>query len=197
MAWREQFGRPRGVLGWVAGKLMARGKGEFSLDLLGDVGVAPTDRVLEIGFGPGIGIEVAARLASQGRVFGVDISDVMLRMATRRNRDAIRAGRVELSLASVSELPFEDETFDVVFSTNSVQFWPDLSRDLKEVHRVVRRNGRLALGVQLPPWILPTAQLEDLGRRVEEHARAVGFREVVRMERAVGGVPTTRVLAKK
>ena len=197
MSWREQFGRPRGVLGWIAGKLMARGKGEFALDLLGDVGVAPTDRVLEIGFGPGVGIEVAARLASQGRVFGVDISDVMLRMAARRNRAALQAGRVELSLASVSDLPFADETFDVVFAINSVQFWPDLPRDLKEVHRVLRRDGRLALGVQLPPWILPTAQLEELGRRVEEHARAAGFREVVRTERPVGGVPTTRVLAKK
>lgn len=197
MSWRGQFGRPRGVLGWIAGKLMGRGKGEFALDLLGDAGVAPTDRVLEIGFGPGIGIEVAARLASQGRVFGVEISDVMLRMAARRNRGALRAGRVELSLASVSDLPFADEAFDVVFSINSVQFWPDLRRDLKEVRRVLRRDGRLALGVQLPSWILPSAQLEELGRRVEEHAKAAGFREVVRTERAVGGVPTTRVLAKK
>lgn len=195
--WREQFGRPHGVPGWLAGKLMARGKDAFARELLGAAGVAPTDRVLEVGFGPGIGIEAAAGLVPRGCVAGVDISALMLRMAERRNRAAIREGRVRLSLATVSDLPYPDESFDVAFAINSVQFWPEPVEDLKEVRRVLRPGGRLAIGVQLPSWITPAGELERLARRVEEQAKVAGFRDVERETREARRVGTMRVLASR
>lgn len=195
--WKEQFGRPRGVLGWLAGKLMGRGKEAFARELLGAVGVEPDDRVLEIGFGPGIGIEVAVGLAPRGRVAGVDLSEVMMRMATRRNREAVREGRVELALASVSALPYSDDAFDVAFAINSVQFWPAPATDLKEVRRVLRQGGRLAIGVQLPGWILPATEAEAMGREVERRVREAGFRDVVRVQRESRRISTMRVTATK
>jgi ubiquinone/menaquinone biosynthesis C-methylase UbiE len=63
--------------------------------------VQPTDRVLEVGFGPGIAIsELSQRVGPSGHVFGVDRSAVMLEHATRRNAAAIRSGFVTLSQAS-------------------------------------------------------------------------------------------------
>lgn len=118
-------------------------------------------------------------------------------MATRRHRQAIRGGRVRLSLASVSALPYADASFDVAFAINSVQFWPEPVEDLKEVRRVLRPGGRLAIGVQLPTWIRSAAELERLGRAVEQQARAAGFRGVARAEREVQGMPTTRVIGRK
>jgi ubiquinone/menaquinone biosynthesis C-methylase UbiE len=70
------------------------------------------DRVLEIGFGPGIAIRELARLAADGRVCGIDHSEVMLRQASRRNADAIRRGAVDLRLGSVDALPDFDAPFD-------------------------------------------------------------------------------------
>src|SRR5690606_3648674 len=75
----RQFGHPRGMLGRLAGLVMAtrrsnRQRIKWTVEQLD---VQPTDQVLEIGFGPGIGIADAARRASQGRVVGVDVSAVM------------------------------------------------------------------------------------------------------------------------
>ena len=78
----EQFGRPSGWLGRIAGSLMAKGADDdrWLVDLLD---VQPEDRVLEVGFGPGVAIELLAARASRGRVAGVDPSDVMVRQATK------------------------------------------------------------------------------------------------------------------
>jgi ubiquinone/menaquinone biosynthesis C-methylase UbiE len=67
--------------------------------------VQPSDRVLEVGFGPGLAIAGLSALTPNGMVFGVDHSEVMLRVARRRNAAAVRAGRVVLRLAEADALP--------------------------------------------------------------------------------------------
>ena len=84
--------------------------------------VRPADRVLEIGFGPGVAIAELAR-AGAGHVYGVDHSAVMLRQASKRNAAAIRAGRVTLVNASVDRLPPAlDGPFDAILAVNSLGF---------------------------------------------------------------------------
>src|SRR5262245_29535339 len=87
LAIRSQFRQPRGFAGWLAGWEMAlrssnRQRNVWAVGLLG---VEPTDRVLDIGFGPGIAIRELSRRATQGLVCRVDHSAVMVRQATRRN----------------------------------------------------------------------------------------------------------------
>src|SRR5205823_13262293 len=81
----------------------------------------------------------------------IDPSEVMLRQASCRNRDYIRAERVELKLASMSAIPYADRSFDKVFGTNSIQFSSDLFSDLGEVRRGLRSGGLAAFSVQ-PMW---------------------------------------------
>jgi ubiquinone/menaquinone biosynthesis C-methylase UbiE len=103
------------------------------------------DRVLEIGFGPGSGIELLASLVSSGRVDAVDYSEQMIRQATFRNAAAIDAGRVDLRQGSVEDLPFENGTFDKVLAINSMQVWPNAVTGLPEIQRVMKPGGRVAL----------------------------------------------------
>ena len=96
LAIRSQFRQPRGCAGWLAGWAMAlrssnRQRNVWAVGLLG---VEPTDRVLDIGFGPVIAIRELSRRATQDLVCGVDHAAVMVRQATRRNAAAGRAGRV-------------------------------------------------------------------------------------------------------
>jgi ubiquinone/menaquinone biosynthesis C-methylase UbiE len=86
---RAQFGRPIGFPGRIAGWVMAhrssnRRRNAWAVSLLD---VQRDDRVLEIGFGPGLAIRELARLASDGYVCGLDHSEVMLRQAAMRNAD--------------------------------------------------------------------------------------------------------------
>jgi len=108
--------------------------------------VQPSDKVVEIGFGPGVGIQLLTSSASAGYVAGVDPSKEMVAQATTRNKKAIENGRVELRHGSVASLPFAGNTFDKAMAINSMQVWPDVVAGLREVRRVLKAGGEVALG---------------------------------------------------
>jgi ubiquinone/menaquinone biosynthesis C-methylase UbiE len=142
----HMFGRPRGILGKLGGTIMARMNsacGAWVVDLLA---IKPSDRVLEVGFGPGVVIQNLARLASAGHVAGVDPSREMVAQAQARNASAIQSGRVELRLGSAESLPLEDGSFDKALAINSMQVWPDPVAGLRELRRVLKPGGKVALG---------------------------------------------------
>ena len=72
--------------------------------------IAPTDVVLEIGFGPGCAIEALAAMTPKGKVFGVDPSEEMLTSASRRNRGAIGEGRVRLMKGRADDWRLDPES---------------------------------------------------------------------------------------
>jgi ubiquinone/menaquinone biosynthesis C-methylase UbiE len=110
--------------------------------------VQPGDRILEIGFGPGIGVQLASEMAAEGFVVGVDHSEVMLRQASKRNAAAIRDGRVALRLGSASRLPSFDREFDKILTINSIHFWPDPVDCLTRMRGLLRSGGRIAVTLQ-------------------------------------------------
>lgn len=57
------------------------------------------------------------------------------------NQKEIDNGRCEILQASVMELPFNDEQFDLVTAFETIYFWPDLSKSFQEVHRVLKKGG--------------------------------------------------------
>lgn len=142
----RMFGRPRGLLGRIGGRLMiGRDKREMGEWVLSELDVESTDHVLEVGFGPGIAIRLAADATPEGFVAGVDYSPEMVEMARKRNETAVDVGRVELRYGAVADLPYEDATFDKVISINSMQVWPDAAGGLREIRRVSKPDGRIAL----------------------------------------------------
>ena len=140
------FGRPQGMLGRLGGVIMARTNQHIAARAVELLEVQRHDRVLEIGFGAGVGIQLLASLVSSGRVAGVDYSEEMVEQARVRNAKAIATGRVELRQGSVASLPFENDSFDKALAINSMQVWPDAVAGLREVLRVMKPGGRVVLG---------------------------------------------------
>ena len=142
-----QAHHPRGAAGRVTAWEMAhrpsnRQRSRWAVALLD---VRPADRILEIGFGPGIAIAELAR-AGAGHAYGVDHSAVMLRQASKRNAAAIRAGRVTLANASVDRLPPAlDGPFDAILAVNSLGFWPAPVERLAELRGRLAPGGRMAI----------------------------------------------------
>src|SRR6204780_2069655 len=138
-----QAHHPRGAAGRVTAWEMARRpsnrqRNRWVVSLLD---VQPADRVLEIGFGPGLAIAELAR-AGAGHVYGIDHSEVMLRQASKRNAAGIRAGRVTLLNASADQLPPAlGGPFDVILAVNSLGFWPAPGERLTELRQRLR-TGR-------------------------------------------------------
>jgi ubiquinone/menaquinone biosynthesis C-methylase UbiE len=139
------------------------------------LGVRPADKVLEIGFGPGVAIAALAR-AGAGHVYGIDHSGVMLRQASRRNAAAIRAGRVTLIRASVGQLPPAlDGPFDAILAVNSLAFWPAPAQRLTELRRRLAPAGRIAIASQTrcPGATADTSR--SAAREIENLLRDAGF----------------------
>lgn len=193
-ALRRQFACPAGWLGRIAGWLMARanrGLNTWAVDLL-DVG--PADRVLDVGCGSGIGLDLAQRRATRGLVAGVDASAVMVAQAARRNRAALRAGRLRLLQVEAGHLPCADGSFDKALAVNSVQFWPDPVAGLREVRRVLRPHGLLVVIVQ-PRRLRTQAEVEEARRRLLHQLAEAGLKVVGSELRALRPVAGFSVVA--
>jgi ubiquinone/menaquinone biosynthesis C-methylase UbiE len=101
------------------------------------------ERVLDIGSGPGLlAHELAKTVGPEGRVCGVDISDAMIEMGRQR---CASQRQCEFKNAEACALPFEDEAFDAVVSTQVYEYVADIPSAMRELHRVVRRGGRVCI----------------------------------------------------
>jgi ubiquinone/menaquinone biosynthesis C-methylase UbiE len=149
----QMFGRPKGLLGRLGGIILARTKRDFTQWVIPLLEVQSDSKVLEVGFGPGVAIQILAATASTGSVAGVDYSQEMVEQATTRNAKAIpqsggyanAAGIVQLYYGSVEKLPFADDTFDKALAINSMQVWSDEMAGLREMRRVMVGGGKIAL----------------------------------------------------
>ncbi len=117
--------------------------------LVESAAVRSGEKVLDVACGTGIVARYAAtRVGPRGSVIGLDLNEGMLR-AAREASQATGAG-VEWTAASASEMPFSDGEFDVVFCQQALQFFQDRQKAVQEMHRVLAREGRLAISVWRP-----------------------------------------------
>ena len=145
----EVFGaqcrKPSGLLGWLMGPLMNwrhRPLSRWTIELMD---IQPGNSVLDIGCGGGMAIKEIAKIATGGFVAGVDYSEIMVQHALKHNAAAVGARRVVIKKGNISELPFEDESFDKACAIESFNYWPGPIAGLKEVHRVLRPKGLVAI----------------------------------------------------
>lgn len=173
----KQFARPSGWWGWVAGWIMARANrrlNAWSVELLE---IRPGDRILEVGFGPGLAIRMIAEKNPDVLVDGIDFSVVMVRQAGRRNAWAVRQGQVALRYGSVTELPYRKAIFDKAFAVNNIREWPDAITGLKELWRVIKPGGLVAVTVQ-PHGTETEEGFAKLVEGIRKEIAQVGFDEV-------------------
>ncbi|MGW0699051.1 class I SAM-dependent methyltransferase [Streptomyces sp. NPDC002867] len=107
-----------------------------------DLGLRPGDRVLDAGCGTGRALEpLRAAVGPRGSVIGVDLTPEMLHEAARAGRG--RSGL--LVLGDVARLPVRSGSLDAVFGAGLISHLPDPAENLRELGRVVRPGGALAL----------------------------------------------------
>ncbi|QOV39993.1 class I SAM-dependent methyltransferase [Streptomyces ferrugineus] len=109
---------------------------------VGELGLREGARVLDAGCGTGRALPpLRAAVGPSGVVLGADLTPAMLEAAVRAGRDA--DGR--LLLADVAALPLRSESLDAVFAAGLVAHLPHPAANLRELARVVRPGGTLAL----------------------------------------------------
>jgi ubiquinone/menaquinone biosynthesis C-methylase UbiE len=196
------FGHPSGLLGRLAGYLMSKNDADDRW-VVEQLDVQPDDRVLEVGFGPGLAIALIAERATAGFVAGVEPSEVMIRQAAERNRAAVQAGRVELRPGTVSALPYPDRHFTKACSVHTLYFWPSLEEGLRELHRVLDPGGLLVLAVRTRRTGASRFDPSRYGYSDEQLAEvtaalgAVGFRDATTRRRRIRHETIAAILARR
>jgi ubiquinone/menaquinone biosynthesis C-methylase UbiE len=139
----------------------------FAASLVEHAGVQRGSRVLDVACGTGIVSRTAARAAGAGgSVTGVDLGEPTLAVARSRPPED-GAAAIDYVQSDAEALPFEDAAFDVVLCQQGLQFFPDRAGALGEMHRVLKRGGRLAIAtwkeIESTPFM---AVAEALARHV-------------------------------
>jgi SAM-dependent methyltransferase len=140
--------KPSGLIGRLLADFMTRTtlpSSRWTADLLQ---VQPTDHLIEVGFGNGASIQYFVALAREGRVVGVEVSETMITVATKRNIAAISSGLVELIQSDGGTLPLPGAVFDKAFTINTVYVFPQPGVVFREMYRVLKPGGRI--GVTFP-----------------------------------------------
>ena len=141
MSFFENTRKPVGLVGKIMVAMMNLGHSPVARRGLRFLELAPDARVLDCGCGGGANIKRLLKKCPQGIVRGVDYSAVSVEKARNLNRTAIQKGRCAVWQSSVEHIIFEKDWFDVVTAFETVYFWSDLPRCLREVRRVLKPGG--------------------------------------------------------
>ena len=174
-----QFHQPRGILGRVAGWIMAtRGsnlaRNRWSVELLD---VRPGHRVLELGPGPGITLGLLLDRVADGQVVAVDHSALMLAQCRRRHSRALAAGRLVLKHAAFPGVPPEP-AFDRILAVNSLQFDAMTEPALRTLAAALAPSGRMAVTFQPRGASASDEAAAAFGARARTLLTAAGLRDV-------------------
>lgn len=137
----KKFAKPDGFTGLVATYVMNRlNQKQYELTKA-KLSLEAEDTILEIGFGNGSFLYDISQQPFQ-YLYGVDISEDMVKVASKKNAVKLSEKKVILTTGTVDNLAFEGDTFDKIFTINTVYFWQDMTTALAEIYRVLKPGGK-------------------------------------------------------
>jgi ubiquinone/menaquinone biosynthesis C-methylase UbiE len=149
----RQAAHPRGAFAYLLASIWRRDHRKINEVTLALLEIESGDRVLEIGFGPGEALVAASRQV--GSVLGLEVSEAMLQVARRRNRRAIREGRVTLRRIEDGKLGLASASLDRAFCVHTIYFWKRPQETLAQIAEALAPGGRLVLAMQPDSQAIP------------------------------------------
>ena len=164
-----RFGNPQGDVGIEALREMNehhRPLSEWALSNLPDM---TPDSILDIGCGGGMMISLLHDKFNEALIAGIDISETAVEFARKINKGIVDEGKCRIDVASVSDIPYDEFSFDLVVSCESYFFWPDIISSMEEACRVVAFGGRILIVSEAYPH-------PDFDAINKEHSEKYGMR---------------------
>jgi len=136
--------KPEGFLGRMMLRGMNGGHAPLSNWGLSLVRPAPDARALDVGCGGGANIARLLELCPRGFVDGIDYSPESVAFSRKKNINLL-GRRCAIRQGDAGELPYADETFDLITAFETVYFWPDLVGAFREILRALKPSGQFLI----------------------------------------------------
>lgn len=120
-----------------------RNRGFYKV-IIGRLSPRPGEHILEIGYGPGLGIYQIANSYPGCMISGIDFSELMFQKASKRNKKFIDKGIVHLQFGDALTLEQNDK-FDKIFCVNVIYFWNDLNLAFTKIYDMLRKKGEFLI----------------------------------------------------
>ena len=148
----RQFSNPQGFGGKISTFAMNCLNRKLYDAVVENLDIRETDAILDIGFGNGY---LMRKLSSENfqKLYGIEISQDMLHLASKKNRKKIDEGKIRLLFADVLDLPFEDSSIDKAYTVNTVYFWNDLQKGFSEIKRILKPGGIFVNALYMKEWL--------------------------------------------
>lgn len=144
----QQLRKPSGDFANTIAEKMGKGNRPLYDLALNSMEIKDNDSILEIGFGSGIHFPELLSKAKNLQVTGIDYSAEMTELATINNQSILGPDQLNLYTGSSDNLPFNENTFDIVFCNMVVYFWDDPTEHLSEINRVLKPKGIFYTGMR-------------------------------------------------
>ncbi|CAH0347292.1 MULTISPECIES: class I SAM-dependent methyltransferase [unclassified Bacillus (in: firmicutes)] len=174
----KQFRKPVGILGRLAGMIMAFENRKINRWTIDRLKVKPGDHILEVGFGPGYAIEEMLQKYDNLKIDGVDVSKTMLETAHIRNEKAIDKGRLNLYQKDVMDYNQREYQYDKVISVNNYPLWKNKRKSLMRIHQLLKDGGRIAITVQPREDDASREKTFSHAFQIEQDLVYAGFRDI-------------------
>ncbi|WP_409199572.1 class I SAM-dependent methyltransferase [Methanobrevibacter sp. DSM 116169] len=136
----SQFSNPRGGFGSFITLFMNKMNNKQYKSILDNIDIKNNDAVLDIGFGNGYVIEKILK-KNPKKAYGIDISQDMLKTTSKKLKSDINSGKLDLKIANVKDLPYDEDFFNKIYTINTMYFWDEPVKSFKEIKRCLKTDG--------------------------------------------------------
>ncbi|WP_455662898.1 class I SAM-dependent methyltransferase [Pradoshia sp.] len=173
----KQFKEPEGLVGKVAGKVMAFENGPLYDWTFKELGINNGDAILEIGFGPGEGLHRLLSSFPRCSVDGYDPSEAMVELAKKRNEDFIKSGRLSIKKGTAQDV-LSNHPYNRIYSVNSFPMWDDKEQSLHRLHSLLKKEGTVSITVQPRQKDATIKHAMNLALEISSLMKRTGFHSI-------------------
>jgi ubiquinone/menaquinone biosynthesis C-methylase UbiE len=176
--------QPKGEDGKIVGEEMNKANKHICLNSYKVLNPNNDDSILEIGMANGFFVKDLMSMNNNLKYVGIDFSKTMVNEAIKINQKLMSTKKVSFIDGSIEKLPFKDDSFECITTTNTIYFWPNLAKNTEEIYRALKPNGKLLIGyrskefmdkIELSKYGFNKFESNDIKKLLEK----VGFRNIL------------------
>lgn len=141
----SQLKHPSGEKGIEMGNMMNETNINMTKHSIQNLNISKENTILELGHGNGGHVEFLFEQADNLKYYGLEMSELMFQEARQTNRNFVSQKQAFFSLYDGNIIPFENESFDKIYTVNTIYFWQEPEKLLLEIYRVLKSNGNFCL----------------------------------------------------